>query len=80
MNIKFYFIFCRQIFNMDEKMEIFKLVQFYKIDWGFVLDGKVYEVFGVYVQLLGCEFDFFMLLLFVFVVNFMGLKIKIQII
>lgn len=61
-------------------MEIFKLVQFYEIDWGFVLDGKVYEVFSVYVQLLGCEFDFFMLLLFVFVVNFMGLKIKIQII
>lgn len=38
-------------------MEIFKLAQSYKIDWGLVLDGKVYEVLSAHAQSLGCELD-----------------------
>lgn len=60
-------------------MEIFKLAQSYKIDWGLVLDGKVYEVLSAHAQSLGCELDLFMLPLFVSAANFMGPKTKIQI-
>lgn len=64
---------------MEEKMEIFKLAQSYKIEWELVLDSKVHEVLITQAQSLGCELDLLMLPLFVSAATFMGPKTKIQI-
>ncbi|XP_061196750.1 uncharacterized protein LOC133205025 [Saccostrea echinata] len=67
------------MFTMDDRMEIFKLAQSYKIKWELLLESKVHEVLCAHAQSLGCELDLLILPVFVSVASAMGSRAKVKV-
>ncbi|XP_062597356.1 uncharacterized protein LOC134258782 [Saccostrea cucullata] len=67
------------MFTMDDRMEIFKLAQSYKIKWELLLESKVHDELCAHAQSLGCELDLLLLPVFVSVASAMGPNTKVKV-